>query len=145
MRIGELAQRTGTTPKAIRLYEARGLLGTVARDGSYRHYGAGDVARVQLIRQAQGLGFSLAQLDGLPDLHSSAGWARMAGLLAKRRAALAQEMARLVVLDGQLAALEAELYACDAMAAPATPQACAAPDVPVGPLRQLVPVGHATA
>jgi len=145
MRIGKLAQRTGTTPKAIRLYEARGLLGTVARDGSYRHYGEADVARVQLIRQAQGLGFSLAQLDGLPDLHSSAGWARMAGLLAQRRAALAQEMARLAVLDGQLAALEAELYACDAMAAPATPQACAAPDAPLGPLRQLVPLGHATA
>ena len=47
MRIGELAQRTGTTPKAIRLYESRGLLGTVARAGSYRHYGEADVARVQ--------------------------------------------------------------------------------------------------
>ena len=47
MRIGELARRTGTTPKALRLYEARGLLGTVARTGSYRQYGEADVARVQ--------------------------------------------------------------------------------------------------
>lgn len=145
MRIGELAQRTGTTPKAIRLYEARGLLGTVAREGSYRHYGEADVARVQLIRQAQGLGFSLAQLDGLPDLHTSAGWARMAGLLAQRRAALAQEMARLVGLDEQLAALEAELHACDARAVPATPQACAEPQGVLGPLRHLVPLASATA
>ncbi len=37
MRIGELARRTGTTPKALRLYEAQGLLGRVARAGSYRH------------------------------------------------------------------------------------------------------------
>ncbi|WP_225560919.1 MerR family DNA-binding transcriptional regulator [Comamonas sp. CMM02] len=31
MRIGELAAVTGCTPKALRLYEAHGLLGTVAR------------------------------------------------------------------------------------------------------------------
>src|SRR3989344_2597269 len=72
MRIGELAQRTGTTPKAIRLYEARGLLGTVARAGSYRHYGEADVARVLLIRQAQALGFRLSELDGLPHIHTPA-------------------------------------------------------------------------
>ncbi|PJI95455.1 flavodoxin-like protein [Acidovorax sp. 69] len=59
MRIGELAQHTGTTPKAIRLDEARGLMGTVARTGSYRHDEAADVARVLLIRQAQALGSDL--------------------------------------------------------------------------------------
>src|SRR3989344_8204892 len=78
MRIGELAQRTGTTPKAIRLYEARGLLGTVARAGSYRHYGEADVARVLLIRQAQALGFRLSELDGLPHIDTAAGWDRLA-------------------------------------------------------------------
>ncbi|MGV3678266.1 MAG: MerR family transcriptional regulator [Acidovorax sp.] len=145
MRIGELAQRTGTTPKAIRLYEARGLLGTVVREGSYRHYGEGDVARVQLIRQAQGLGFSLAQLEGLPELHQSAGWVRMAALLAERREAVAREMARLAALDGQLAALQAELLACDAFAAPAVPPACAAPQGLLGPLRQLTPLASAIA
>lgn len=56
MRIGELAAVTGCTPKALRLYEARGLLGTVARRGSYRHYGLKDVQRVQWIRQALALG-----------------------------------------------------------------------------------------
>lgn len=78
MRIGEIARRTGTTPKAIRLYEARGLLGAVARAGSYRQYGETDVARVQLIRQALALGFRLADLDGLDALHTAEGWARMA-------------------------------------------------------------------
>ena len=99
MRIGELAQRTGTTPKAIRLYEARGLLGTVARAGSYRHYGEADVARVLLIRQAQALGFRLSELDGLPHIDTAAGWERMAQLVAGRRAAVAQELARLAALD----------------------------------------------
>lgn len=135
MRIGELAQRTGTTPKAIRLYEVRGLLGTVARDGSYRHYGEGDVARVQLIRQAQGLGFSLGELDGLPALHTAAGWRHMAYLVAGRRAAVAQELVRLKALDAQLAQLETELHACDALAVPATPEACDPPKGLPPPMR----------
>lgn len=124
MRIGELARRTGTTPKALRLYEARGLLGAVARAGSYRQYGEADVARVQLIRQALALGLRLAELDGLDALHTAEGWSRMAALLARRRAAVARERQRLRVLDRQLAALEAELHACDARAAPALPLAC---------------------
>ncbi|MCO5354536.1 MerR family transcriptional regulator [Acidovorax kalamii] len=127
MRIGELARRTGTTPKAIRLYEARGLMGAVARSGSYRHYGEADVARVLLIRQAQALGFRLAELDGLPHIDTTAGWERMAQLVAQRRAAVAQELARLAALDAQLAVLEAELHTCDTLAVPATPQACVAP------------------
>ncbi len=128
MRIGELARRTGSTPKGIRLYEARGLLGPVARVGSYRDYCEADVARVQLIRQAQALGFRLADLDGLPHIGTTAGWERMAQLVAGRRAAVAQERARLAALDEQLAALEAELHTCDTLAMPVAPgAACAAP------------------
>lgn len=128
MRIGELAHRTGTTPKAIRLYEARGLLGTVARRGSYRHYGEADVARVLLVRQAQALGFRLAELADLPALDGAgAGWDRIAARLAARRAAVAHELARLAALDAQLAQLQQELDTCQTQAVPATPQACAAP------------------
>ena len=133
MRIGELAHRTGTTPKAIRLYEARGLMGAVARAGSYRHYGEADVARVLLIRQAQALGFRLAELDGLPHIDTTAGWERMAQLVAQRRAAVTHELTRLAALDAQLALLEAELHTCDTLAVPATPLACAAPSALVAP------------
>ena len=141
MRIGELARRTGTTPKAIRLYEARGLMGAVARAGSYRHYGEADVARVLLIRQAQALGFRLAELDGLPHIDTAAGWERMAQLVARRRAAVAQELARLTALDAQLALLEAELHACDTLAVPATPQACMAPAALAAPAATARPHG----
>ncbi|KRD46324.1 MerR family transcriptional regulator [Acidovorax sp. Root275] len=140
MRIGELAHRTGTTPKAIRLYESRGLLGSVARAGSYRHYGEADVARVLLIRQAQALGFRLSELDGLPHIDTAAGWERMAQLVAGRRAAVAQELARLAALDTQLAVLEAELHTCDTLAVPVTPQACAAP-----PALPVMPPEHKSA
>ena len=124
MRIGELARLAGTTPKAIRLYEARGLLGTVARAGSYRQYGESDLARVRLIRQAQALGFRLSELDGLHAMHTPAGWAHMAALVASRRASVARELQR---LRAQLASLEAELHACDAVRAPVTPSACGMP------------------
>jgi DNA-binding transcriptional MerR regulator len=127
MRIGELAHRTATTPKAIRLYESRGLLGTVARAGSYRHYGETDVARVALIRRAQALGFRLSELNGLPHIDTAAGWERMAQLVAGRRAAVAKELERLVALDAQLAGLESELHTCDTLAVPVAPTACAAP------------------
>ena len=125
MRIGELARRTGTTPKAIRLYEGRGLLGTVARDGSYRQYGEADVAQVQLIRQAQALGFRLSELDGLDQMHTAEGGDRMGQRVAARRVAVAQELLRLQALDAELAQLQAQLHACDGMAVPATAQACA--------------------
>ena len=113
MRIGELARRTGTTPKALRLYEARGLLGTVARAGSYRQYGEQDVVQVQLIRQAQALGFRLSQLDGLNALHTPAGWTHIATLVATRRAAVARALERLQALAHKLATLEAQLHTCD--------------------------------
>jgi len=121
LRIGELARLTGTTPKAIRLYEARGLLGTVVRQGSYRQYGEEDLARVQLIRKAQALGFRLAQLDGLAQLHTPQGWSRLAALLAARHAAVAKELLHLQQVARQLAELEAELLRCDAAGAPMLP------------------------
>ena len=113
MRISEVARRTGASPKAIRLYEARGLLGTVARAGSYRQYGEQDVVQVQLIRQAQALGFRLSQLDGLNALHTPAGWTHIATLVATRRAAVARELERLQALAHKLATLEAQLHTCD--------------------------------
>ena len=73
MRIGELARLAGTTPKAIRLHEALGLLGAAARVGSYRQYGESDLDRVRLIRQAQALGFRLSELDGLHAMHTHEG------------------------------------------------------------------------
>ncbi len=53
----------------------------------------------------------------------------MAQLVAGRRAAVAQELARLSALDAQLALLEAELHTCDTLAVPVAPEACAAPSI----------------
>lgn len=61
-RIGEAAQATGLTPRAIRYYEELGLLSPAAHvSGANRRYDDDDVERLLLIRQlrdAVGLGLS---------------------------------------------------------------------------------------
>ncbi|WP_026424904.1 MerR family transcriptional regulator [Actinokineospora inagensis] len=59
MRIGELAERAGTTTRALRFYEARGLL-PARRDGhGHREYDESDLRLVSEIRTLQAVGFSL--------------------------------------------------------------------------------------
>lgn len=112
MYIGELARRAGCSPKAVRLYEARGLLGTVARAGSYRVYGEQDLVLVQRIRQALELGFRLDELHSLQRIDEAAGWEALARLLRERREKLRAQMQRLQDQQAQLVALERELRAC---------------------------------
>jgi len=59
--IGELAQLFGITTRAIRFYEARGLL-FPARIGANRTYSYRDRGRLALILRAKNLGFSLEDI-----------------------------------------------------------------------------------
>jgi DNA-binding transcriptional MerR regulator len=63
--IGQVAEITGASRKAIRHYEALGLLPPATRRGSYRVYSERDVFLVHMIRHAQSYGFSLAELKEL--------------------------------------------------------------------------------
>ena len=68
MRIGELAELTGTTPRTIRYYEEIGLLGTgnSRQQGQHRCYDAADLERLQeIVRLRDLLGLSLEQLSRL--------------------------------------------------------------------------------
>jgi DNA-binding transcriptional MerR regulator len=58
MRIGELAQRSGTTPRALRYYEQQGLLRPVRTSNGYRAYSEESVLHVQQIRGLLAAGFS---------------------------------------------------------------------------------------
>lgn len=61
--IGEAARRAGLTAKAVRLYEARGLLPPAVRTASgYRCYSPADVQLLRFIRHARDLGLSLAEI-----------------------------------------------------------------------------------
>ncbi|GLZ31550.1 MerR family transcriptional regulator [Lentzea sp. NBRC 105346] len=59
MRIGELAKRAGTTTRALRFYEAQGLLGVRRSANGYREYDEDDVQLVSEIRTLQAIGLSL--------------------------------------------------------------------------------------
>jgi MerR family transcriptional regulator, repressor of the yfmOP operon len=67
LRIGQVAERTGTTPRTIRYYEEIGLLPAQGREpGSHRLYDEGDVERLQeLLSLKDLLGISLDELREL--------------------------------------------------------------------------------
>jgi DNA-binding transcriptional MerR regulator len=64
MRIGEIAEQVGVTPRTIRYYEELGLLGAGAREkGAHRLYTEADVERLrELVRLRDLLGLSLEEL-----------------------------------------------------------------------------------
>ncbi len=117
MYIGELAKRAGATPKAIRLYESLGLLGRVVRMGAYRVYTDKHVTQVRLIKQAQAMGFKLAEVGtSMEGGAVEPNWATMAGQVDQRRAEIALEIVRLQQLDVQLQEINIEIRACAELA-----------------------------
>ncbi|MER5885612.1 MerR family transcriptional regulator [Streptomyces sp. NPDC001941] len=61
MRIGELAERAGTTTRTLRYYESRGLLPARRAGNGYRTYDKDDLRLLQEIRTLQDFGFDLEQ------------------------------------------------------------------------------------
>ncbi|WP_406384080.1 MerR family transcriptional regulator [Streptomyces sp. NBC_01618] len=61
MRIGELAERAGTTTRTLRYYESRGLLPARRAGNGYRAYDEDDLRLVQQIRTLQDFGFELEE------------------------------------------------------------------------------------
>lgn len=72
--IGELARRSGLSPKALRLYDASDLLPPRHVDPftGYRRYGADQVGRALLIARLRGLGMGLERIRVICDLPEDA-------------------------------------------------------------------------
>lgn len=69
MKIGELAKRSGVAIDTVRYYERERLLPPAQRlTSGYRTYGADDVKRLQFVRRAKNLGFTLPEIRDLLDL-----------------------------------------------------------------------------
>lgn len=74
LRIGELAELTGTTPRTIRYYEEIGLLGRPEdrEQGKHRSYTQADVERLrEVVRLRDLLGLSLEQLSQLVEAEAA--------------------------------------------------------------------------
>ena len=73
MKIGEVAKRSGIGIETIRFYEREGLLQEPERRPSgYRQYDESTVKRLEYIRQAKELGFTLAEIRELLELSFTA-------------------------------------------------------------------------
>lgn len=118
MRIGDAAAAAGTTARALRFYEQRGLLPAPSRTLSgHREYTGRDVARVRLVRELLALGLTVEDVrgcadwldecatDGLPKrCAATAATSDRAGIAERRLAALNAEIARLTETRDRLAA-----------------------------------------
>ena len=77
MRIGEVAEITGLTPRTIRYYEEIGLLGggddaEPREQGKHRCYSGADVERIgEIVRLRDLLGLSLEQLSQLVEAETA--------------------------------------------------------------------------
>jgi MerR family redox-sensitive transcriptional activator SoxR len=81
--IGEVADRSGFTPSALRFYESRGLVASTRTGGNQRRYHRDVLRRLAFVGVAQHVGLSLdeiaAALATLPDdrAPTTAQWERM--------------------------------------------------------------------
>ncbi|MPZ97425.1 MAG: MerR family transcriptional regulator [Propionibacteriales bacterium] len=62
--VDELASRVGMTVRTVRFYAGRGLLPPPERKGRSGYYGADHLARLELVRELQAHGFTLAAIEG---------------------------------------------------------------------------------
>ena len=70
MRIGDLTQQAGVTPRTVRYYESIGLLSPGEREGHGQHYYTEEtLARLRKIDQLKKLGLSLEEIRDVIDLY----------------------------------------------------------------------------
>ena len=68
LKIGEVSKRSGVSIEALRFYEKGGLLDRPSRTMSgYRVYGEDVLERIEFIKRAQALGFSLDEIRQIVD------------------------------------------------------------------------------
>jgi len=105
LRIGEVAERTGVTPRTIRYYEEIGLLpSSERRKGEHRLYDEADVERLhELTRLRDLLNLSLDELKQLVEAEE----ARAA--IRRRLQATDSDAERLKLLDEALPHVETQL------------------------------------
>jgi MerR family transcriptional regulator, redox-sensitive transcriptional activator SoxR len=81
--IGELAERSGVAPSALRFYESQGLIEATRSEGGQRRFERETLRRVAFVRVAQEVGLTLEEirdaLDSLPEQRTPTekDWARL--------------------------------------------------------------------
>ena len=116
MRIGELADATGVSTKAIRYYESIDLMKEPDRTPSgYRDYSEAALERLQFIRQAQATGLTLSEINAVLDLKDAGARSceHTQTLLTEHLADLDNQIERLKAARRQLAELSGKAVELD--------------------------------
>jgi MerR family transcriptional regulator, repressor of the yfmOP operon len=117
LRIQEVAEETGLTPRSIRYYEERGLLRPAARsEGAYRLYDASDLEQLRFIKGLRDdAGLSIADIGEILQDEESRRRTRAALKVtddpAERRRILLERLASIEGLHGRLSAKLTRLQA----------------------------------
>jgi MerR family copper efflux transcriptional regulator len=112
MRIGRVAEAVGVSVDAVRLYERMGLVRSERGRNGYRDFEGAAVTILKLVRQAQGLGFSLREIGQvLAGLNGDLSADEVQALLEERIAVVDRQLADLTSLRGLLAARLTEVCA----------------------------------
>ncbi|MDH4174732.1 MAG: Hg(II)-responsive transcriptional regulator [Betaproteobacteria bacterium] len=103
MTIGRLAQRAGVNVETIRYYQRLNLLEEPAKPpGGVRRYAEDAIARIQFIKRAQDLGFSLAEIRRLLRLGDPQSCGEARALASEKLALVESRVADLQRLRGVL-------------------------------------------
>ena len=113
MRISTVAKKAGVGVETIRFYERKALIATPPKpsNGGFRSYPAETVERIQFIRQAQSLGFSLNEIDELLSLRADPA-TDCSDVRKRARAKLGEVNEKIARLNAIGSALEELIDAC---------------------------------
>jgi DNA-binding transcriptional MerR regulator len=105
IQIGRLSEQTGLSVDAIRFYEKQRLLERPMRtEGGFRLFNTEDIQRIQFIRCAQRLGFSLQEIRELLILQrdGSEACSHVRDLLRAKVGTVREKIRELGILENQL-------------------------------------------
>lgn len=107
--IGRLAASADVHIETVRYYQRRGLLPEPERPlGGIRRYGPGDVSRLQFIRRAQTMGFTLDEIAGLMEVKGKRACEQTRQLAEFKLADVRRRLGELRQLESDLTQMVAE-------------------------------------
>lgn len=121
MNIGQAAEASGLSPKAIRYYETQGLVVPVRAQGNgYRDYSFDDIKRLVFLRGARAAGFGVDECRELLMLYANPGRssAELKGNLLEKMGRLDEQMAALASMRATLEAMIGECTVPDGQKTP---------------------------
>ncbi len=110
--IGAFARAAGVNVETIRFYQRKGLLAEPDKPyGSIRRYGVADVTRVQFVKSAQRLGFSLDEIAELLRLEDGTHCEEASSLAEHKLKNVREKLAHLTSMETVLSQLVCACHA----------------------------------